>query len=81
MKIHKKHELKILPVYYHACVTKLKRFEIRKCDRDYQIGDYVALCEWNGKEFTGNVFMIQIIYILKNVQEYGLKDGFCIFGW
>lgn len=36
MKVHK---LKILPEYYNAQIEGKKNFEIRKNDRNYQVGD------------------------------------------
>lgn len=33
------HELKILPQFYNAVTSHRKTFEIRKDDRDYQVGD------------------------------------------
>lgn len=49
----KLHELKILPEYYTKVSTGEKRFEIRKDDRNFKVGDIIRLCEHGGKGFTG----------------------------
>lgn len=76
-----KHEIKILPQYYEAVSKGIKQFELRKDDRDYQVGDLVRLREWDGKEYTGNKMIVGIKYVLKDCPEYGLMEGYCIFGW
>ena len=76
-----KHEIKILPQYYEAVSKGIKQFELRKDDRDYQVGDLVRLREWDGKEYTGNKMIVGIKYVLRDCPEYGLMDGYCIFGW
>lgn len=76
-----KHEIKILPQYYEAVSKGIKQFELRKDDRDYQVGDLVRLREWDGKEYTGNKMIIGIKYVLRDCPEYGLMEGYCIFGW
>lgn len=75
------HRLKILPEYYDAVASGKKRFELRKDDRGYEVGDYIWLCEWDGEDFTGRCMTLQIRYILRNCPEYGLMDGYCILGW
>ncbi|MEG0259568.1 MAG: DUF3850 domain-containing protein [Lysinibacillus sp.] len=35
------HDLKILPEYLEAVVSGKKTFEIRKNDRDFQVGDRI----------------------------------------
>lgn len=71
------HELKILPQYF-VCE---KNFEIRKNDRDFAVGDIVALREWDSDTgYTGRVSFRVIQYILKDAKEYGLADGYCILG-
>lgn len=76
------HELKILPEYFEAVASGKKQFELRKDDRDYQVGDFIDFCEWNGKEYTGVRYgCVRIRYILRNCPEYGLMDGYCILGF
>lgn len=73
----KLHELKILPKYYEKVRDGEKRFEIRKDDRNFKVGDIIRLCEHNGKEFTGKDLLYDIIYKLDG-GEYGLEKGYCI---
>ncbi len=75
------HELKILPEYFKAVREGIKKFELRKNDRHYSVGDEIILKEWNGAECTGHSVIVQITYILKDCPEYGLKSGYCILGW
>ena len=74
------HELKILPQYYKEVVSGKKNFELRKNDRDYQVGDILKLREYENGEYTGRVKYFAIKYILKDCSEYGLMDGYCILG-
>ena len=75
------HELKILPEYYDSVISNVKNFELRKDDRDFQIGDFVILKEYIDGEYTGRETGFKISYILRNCPEYGLMDGYCILGW
>ncbi len=78
----KRHELKILPQYYVQILMRRKKFELRKNDRDYQVGDSVILREWSPDHgYTGNEITVKIIYVLRDCPEYGLMPGYCIFGW
>jgi len=74
------HELKILPQFYNGVSSQRKTFEIRKDDRDYQVGDIIVLREFDGKEYTGHMTKRIITYILRDAKEYGLEDGYCILG-
>lgn len=76
MKIEKK----ILPEYFRYVRRREKTFELRKDDEGYQVGDILVLREWDGKEYTGCRVTREITYILRNVPDYGLKEGFCILG-
>lgn len=75
--VHKK----IFPEYFEKVKCRVKRFEIRLDEDDIQPMDYVVLDEWDGKEYTGRYFPVQVQYVLRNVPQYGLKEGYCIFGW
>lgn len=73
----KLHELKILPKYYEKVRDGEKRFEIRKDDRNFKVGDIIRLCEHDGKLFTGKDLLYDITYKLDG-GEYGLEKGYCI---
>lgn len=75
MKVHK---LKILPEYYNAQIEGKKNFEIRKNDRNFQIGDWLLLKEYNPKikKFTERKVMVEITYIT----NYQQKDGYVVLG-
>ena len=75
-----KHELKCLPEYFDAVAWQGKRFEIRKDDRGYHVGDLVQLREWDGEKYTGRILSSQTVrYILRDAP--GLMDGYCILGF
>ncbi len=71
-----KHELKILPEYFSAVAKSLKTFEIRKNDRNYQVGDLLELKEWNDRKFTGDSVLMQVTYIT----DYAQKDNYVVMG-
>ena len=75
-----KHDLKTLPQYFVDVVAGKKKFELRIDDRDYQAGDIFCLREWDG-EYTGKCFINSIGYVLRDCPQFGLMDGYCIFGW
>ena len=72
------HALKILPEFFKAMAAGTKSFEVRKNDRPYHTGDYVALNEWNSEQYTGKCTLQKIVYIL-NDPEY-CKEGYVILG-
>ena len=80
IKTSKMHEIKIYPSYYRAIYSGEKTFELRKNDRDYEVGDILRLQEWTGTEYTGRSMMRRITYIYKGTGKYGLEDGYCILG-
>ena len=57
------HELKIYPEYFEAVRNGTKRFELRKNDRDFRAGDYLALNEWD-ERYTGRTELVKVTYIL-----------------
>lgn len=72
----KVHELKILPQYYEKVLSGEKRFEIRKDDRSFKVGDLIRLNEYD-TGYTGRDCLVEIIYKLVG-GSYGLEEGYCI---
>lgn len=72
------HELKCWPVYFEHLYQK--PFEIRKTDRDYQVGDKLLLREWDPtvQEYTGRQCTREVTYIL--AAHDGLQPGYAILG-
>ena len=75
------HYLKIKPEYYKDVECGLKKFELRKNDRNFQVGDILMLIKLDseGNE-TDQVIRVKVNYILKDCPQYGLKDGYAILG-
>jgi len=71
------HRLKTLPQHFNAVVAGHKTFELRKNDRDFQVGDVLVLQEWDGKSYTGSASSHIIKHKLTG-PLYGLEAGFCI---
>ena len=71
------HELKIKPEYFNVVHNGDKSFEVRKKDRNYKVGDYLALNEYNGS-YTGRTALVKVKYILDN--NNFCKSGFVIMG-
>lgn len=77
----KLHILKIRPEYFCNVLYGVKRFELRKDDRDYEVGDIIHFINSTGDEFpTNQNDVFKITYILRDVPEYGLQQGYCILG-
>lgn len=77
------HELKTIQPYFGQMANESKTFEIRKYDRNYQVGDKLKLMEWepNGHYFTG-LYRIKVIsHILTDAEDFGLMKGFCILSF
>lgn len=74
----KVHELKIWPEYFQQIWSEDKTFEVRKNDRNFNVGDYLLLKEYCPKEqkYTGNQIFKEITYIL-NDKNY-CKEGYVI---
>ncbi|EDN9028979.1 TPA: DUF3850 domain-containing protein [Listeria monocytogenes] len=72
----KTHELKILSEYYWDIVEGRKTFEIRKNDRDYQVGDYLILKELKDEKHTGRKLPVVVTYIT----DYEQKEGYVVMG-
>jgi ASC-1-like (ASCH) protein len=62
------HTLKTNPEYFKAIASGDKKFELRKDDRPYQIGDKLILQEYNPEtnQYTGQEQKFSISYILND---------------
>lgn len=68
------HKLKILPEYFEAVMSGAKTFEIRKNDRNYQVGDRLFLNEFDGEKYTSRYTERIINYIT----DYAQQDGYVV---
>ena len=69
----KEHRVKIFPSYYEAQANGSKNFEIRKNDRNYQVGELLILEEYDPmtKEYTGRKIHCLITYLTNFKQMPG----------
>ena len=74
------HELKILPKWYADVESGKKNFEIRRNDRDFKVGDYLVLQEYEKGRYTGRQITRRIQYIYQGDGTYGLSEEFCVLG-
>lgn len=76
-------ELKIKYIYFKEIINNNKTFELRKNDRNFEVGDIVSFKvidkELNEVEKEQEKNKYKVIYVLKNVPEYGLNNEYCIF--
>lgn len=68
------HDLKIRPEYFKPVLSGKKKFEIRKNDRNFKVGDFLTLREYAENEYTGRREIYKITYILSDPEF--LKPGF-----
>ena len=73
-----KHRLKTVQPYFDEVKSGKKLFELRKNDRNFKVKDILILCEWTGKDYTGEEIYTSIKYILSDFE--GLEPGYCILG-
>lgn len=75
------HALKTEPQYFEAVINAKKTFEVRRNDRDFRVGDYLALNELDDTRegYTGRSVLLRVTYILDD--ELFCKSGFIIMGF
>lgn len=57
------HFLKIKPIYFDDIKIGVKKAEIRKNDRDYAVGDYLHLFEFDKGEYAQNSLVVKVTHI------------------
>ena len=75
------HYLKTETEYYQAVEKELKKFELRKNDRDFKIGDMLYLEETVNGTYTGRKLAPKEIKYILLGGKYGLEEGHCIVCW
>lgn len=73
----KRHKLKTETAYYQAVESGEKLFEVRKNDRDFQVGDRLYLQETVNGVYTGRELTMVITYILPGGQ-FGIAEDYCV---
>lgn len=75
------HELKTINPFFEQVWRGNKTFEVRKNDRDFQVGDELLLKEYFQETDTyGRALEILVSYVLYGGQ-YGIEEGFCVLGF
>ena len=80
------HDLKIWPGAFAAVEAGAKRFEYRKDDRDFNVGDRLRLREWDPTPnpnifdfcalgYTGAEVLVNVTYILRG---HAVPNGYCV---
>lgn len=71
-----RHELKLSTEFFPDVATKVKTFEIRKNDRNYQVGDILELREWElvGHFYTGRKVFAEVVYMT----DYAQVDNYVV---
>ena len=74
----KNHKLKTWPKEFSAMLFGSKSFEVRVNDRDFMVGDYLQLEEWDPEteQYTGRVLMRHVTYIMKGA--FGIPSNMII---
>lgn len=76
--MRKTHELKILPKYFDDIVRNKKSFEVRRNDRDFEVGDILMLRECSGGKYSGCKVTAEVTYILDKFE--GIKERYIVMG-
>lgn len=87
----KQHVLKTDPEYFEAAASGSKTFEIRRNDRDFQVGDLLTLRETVHTaiemsagaplEYTGRDFHAALTYVMPGYDDGAIGEGWAILGF
>lgn len=81
MSQSKRHCLKCWMEFFDAIRQQKKTFDVRRNDRDFQVGDEVVFQRLDpSKELPdGSCEIRRISYILHG-NQFGIEEGFCVLG-
>ena len=76
------HYLKTWPEYFSRVLQGQKTFELRKNDRDFQVGDVLILQHYvpEDKAYGGDEIHVYVKYILHG-PGFGIKKGYCVMSF
>jgi len=79
-EMKKTHYLKTVQPYFEMVGNRLKPFEVRKNDRNFEEGDEVYLQEYDpkAKTYSGHQIRCEILYVLKDFPA--IKKDYVVFG-
>lgn len=72
------HYLKISPYYINEVIEGNKTFEVRKNDRNFQVGDVIILQEYHNSKYLERKISAKITYILDRFE--GVQSGYVVLG-
>jgi hypothetical protein len=77
----KTHTLKTWNDYFDDIAFGDKSFEVRKDDRNYEVGDTLILQRYNPntKEYDGCEVSVKVKYILRG-GSFGIEEGHVVMG-
>jgi hypothetical protein len=89
------HKHKSWPAFFEPVLSGEKTLEVRRDDRDFQVGDHVVLQEWDplSQDYTGRELHVDITYVWgcddripgtqfeKPGDEFPVIRGYCVFGF
>lgn len=73
------HELKIYPKYFEDVLSGGKKFEIRKNDRKFCVGDVLLLKEWDNINYSGRTVRANVTYMIDD-KFVGIAPGYVVMG-
>lgn len=76
-----RHDLKTWPEPFQAVWIGVKKYEVRKDDRGYKVGDTLLLREWSPetKEYTGRQIVAGVTCKTEG-GGFGLPSDMCVLG-
>lgn len=70
------HSLKIYPKFFEEIIEKKKTFEMRFNDRGFEVGDLLALNEWDGEKCTHRSCLVGVTSVLTDFA--GAREGYVV---
>lgn len=75
------HELMVLARHFGPLNSKLRTFDIRLNDRDFKVGDYLWMREYDsvdGDGYTGRDFIKEVTYIQRLDDFIGIDEEYVV---